>query len=159
MDVPQNTARELALVYGDIAAALRRLEELRRVHENSGSTRFANRLAIAEGELASDRASERSIEAVVAIRQKAYAEKTNLSQAVREARKARIEQDALQKDVRNWARETADFYGSLDSLYSKTMGRLRYLNLEPWEINDAERRLEEIMKRALERFSEVQHNL
>ncbi|HWG19899.1 MAG TPA: hypothetical protein VG225_05150 [Terracidiphilus sp.] len=154
MSVPETTAQELAMVYGNVEETIRALERAREVHSGMGPSVFVDQLAMAEAAATSRVAREHTIAAVVEIRKEAHRNRKLSSRVVAEARKIDLRQDALRREMRDWSKGFASLLDSLDSLFVKTERRLRLLGLNPKDLEQAVAEAESILSRAIQRSLE-----
>jgi hypothetical protein len=152
IDLAEANARELALVYQGLEGAIKRLELLSNVQSGIGSKAFADRLSIPEALLTSRLARGAAIQAVIELRRQAFKSRQQASQAVQAARKNEFQLDAINKEIRDWSKNSREFRESLNSLFNKTRKRLDVLGLNPQEMTTAVEELNGIMLRALTRY-------
>lgn len=149
INIPEGTARELIMIFGSIEGAFHRLELISNVHSSSGSKEFINNLILAEGQLVSAVAQMDAINAVIAVREIAY---KNQQLAAREARENEFHLDAINREIRDWSKNSIEFRNSLNALYKKTIMRLKILGLNIDDMTKAEEELEWIIDSAIMRY-------
>jgi hypothetical protein len=147
-------ARELALIYGDIGAAILAWERARAVHVGTGSREFVDRLAIAEAAVAGRSTWGHTVEAVIGIRREAHRSRERGSRVVQEARRIDLRQDSVKREMREWGEDFFWLLDSLDSLFLKTERRLHLLDLGPEDLADAVAEAESILSKAIKRSFE-----
>ena len=64
-------------------------------------------------------------------------------------------QEFIRRDIHGWEKNYEFFTIALGSLFSKTHGRLRFLDLQPCELETAMEELERILSDAITRYHSV----